>query len=231
MTDSAAGLFDQLAAPFPVERVSWRVGSTNRKAWEGDKSKKKRGKPLCYVDARDVYDRLDEVMGPHWQCRYVPMPNGTACCEIGLLIEGDWLWRANGAGATDMEGEKGAYSDAFKRAAVPWGVGRYLYGIDSPWIDLDDWWGIPKDTYPQLSALLERNGAPAQSAYAARKSGDYERIEGLLRACANPTRLSACWKSHQATIAKWPDGWRQAITEEKDRLKADLQKAKEPATA
>jgi Rad52/22 family double-strand break repair protein len=36
-----------------------------------------------------------------------------------------------------MEAEKGALSDAFKRAAVRWGVGRYLYEIKSPWITLE----------------------------------------------------------------------------------------------
>jgi hypothetical protein len=52
------------------------------------------------------------------------MSNGSTCCEIGLLIEDDWLWRSNGAGNTDFEPDKGAYSDAFKRAAV--------LGVDVP---------------------------------------------------------------------------------------------------
>jgi hypothetical protein len=42
----------------------------------------------------------------------------------------------NGAGDSDVEAEKGAISDAFKRAAVKWGIGRYLYDLDSPWVDL-----------------------------------------------------------------------------------------------
>src|SRR3546814_18448801 len=32
-------------------------------------------------------------------------------------------------------GEKGAISDAFKRCAVKWGVGRYLYDIDAVWAE------------------------------------------------------------------------------------------------
>jgi hypothetical protein len=33
--------------------------------------------------------------------------------------------------------QKGSYSDAFKRAAVKWGVGRYLYALDAPWVDIE----------------------------------------------------------------------------------------------
>src|SRR5688572_14513583 len=92
-----------LAAPFDPALVSWRPGSTSK-----DKTK---AKALAYLDARDVMRRLDEVCGPHWQCRYLPMPNGTTCCEIGIRIDQEWIFRANGAGNTDIEGEKGGYSD------------------------------------------------------------------------------------------------------------------------
>ena len=40
---------------------------------------------------------------------------------------GVWITKTDGAGETDIEGEKGAFSDAFKRAAVHHGVARYLY--------------------------------------------------------------------------------------------------------
>jgi hypothetical protein len=50
------------------------------------------------------------------------------------MPNGAWIWKADGAGATDVEGEKGMLSDALKRAAVRWGVGRYLYEMNSPWV-------------------------------------------------------------------------------------------------
>jgi len=126
---NAREIMAALAAPFPADAISWRVGSTT-----GDKSK---GLALAFVDARDVMARLDEVMGADWQCEYTPMPNGTCCCRIGLKIDGEWRWRSNGAGETDVEGEKGQYSDSFKRAAVLWGIAAYLYSIDSPWVQLE----------------------------------------------------------------------------------------------
>ena len=231
MTDS---IFTKLAAPFPPERISWRVGSTNRRRWEEARKAnaelpKRRGQALCYIDARDVMERLDATMGAHWQTECVPMHNGSMCCRIGLLIEGDWLWRADGAGPTGDVGDpqqremaiKGGYSDAFKRAAVQWGIGRYLYDIDAGWIDLDDYWAIPKDAYSRLEALLR--GEKLKSARQARKDGDYHRIEALLRTCKTIKALGTLWKTEQAKIATWPEGWRAAITEEKDRLKARLE--------
>lgn len=126
MTDN---LFDRLKAPFPPDRVSWRVGPTM-----ADKS---RGLALCYIDARDVADRLDEVCGPaNWQCRY-PHADGKTVCEIGIRCEAEWIWKADGAGDSEMEAEKGALSDAFKRAAVRWGVGRYLYDVPGTWVDIE----------------------------------------------------------------------------------------------
>ncbi|HEX6978283.1 MAG TPA: Rad52/Rad22 family DNA repair protein [Alphaproteobacteria bacterium] len=118
-----------LTAPFPADRVSWRVGSTT--------ADRKRGMALAYIDARDVMDRLDEVCGPeNWQCRY-PHANGKTVCELGIRIGDEWIWKADGAGDTDFEAEKGALSDAFKRAAVRWGIGRYLYDLEAPWVDIE----------------------------------------------------------------------------------------------
>lgn len=136
--DDMQDVFDMLAAPFPVEDISWRVGPTNEKR-KGDGPLK--GQPLCYIDARSVMDRLDFVTGPNgWQCSYTPGVGTSIVCNIGINFCSDgseWVWKADGAGATDMEAEKGALSDAFKRAAVRWGIGRYLYEIKSPWIVLE----------------------------------------------------------------------------------------------
>lgn len=120
----------KLKAPFPADRISWRVGSTNK-----DKTK---GMALAYIDARDVMDRLDDVVGPqNWQDRYTAT-DGKTVCEIDIWVEGrGWVTKADGAGDSDVEAEKGALSDAFKRAAVRWGIGRYLYDLDSPWVPIE----------------------------------------------------------------------------------------------
>lgn len=135
---SQPSIADQLAAEFPRERISWRIGSTNK-----DKT---RGMALAYIDARDVMRRLDEVCGvQNWECRYLHAGDKKLTCEIGIRAgifgvlppASDWIVKADGAGETDFEGEKGSFSDAFKRAAVKWGIGRYLYDLESPWVPLE----------------------------------------------------------------------------------------------
>lgn len=140
----------KLECPFPPSIVHWRVGNTNQKKVAREKNDPKarptKGQLLAYVDARDVMEWLDRACGfENWQCRYTLADGGLLICEIGIRINGEWIWRANGAGDTQVEAEKGKCSDAFKRAAVVWGVGRYLYGLSSPWVDLDQYGKWEKD--------------------------------------------------------------------------------------
>lgn len=150
----------ELKAPFAPDKISWRVGSTN-----ADKSK---GMALCYIDARDVQDRLDAVCGVMgWQSRYVPMHDKKTVCEIGIYSASHnaWIWKSDGAGDSDVEAEKGALSDAFKRAAVKWGVGRYLYDMGSPWVALEPAgrsYKIANHEFARLEELLAKDAATAQ---------------------------------------------------------------------
>ncbi len=129
--ETAQDLFDALCTPFAAEEIDWRIGSTN-----ADKTK---GMALAYMDARAVMDRLDGVCGPDgWQCNYSAAPGTAIICNLGVRVpDGTWIWKADGAGATDVEGEKGMLSDALKRAAVRWGIGRYLYEMKSPWVAIE----------------------------------------------------------------------------------------------
>lgn len=139
-------MYKALKEPFPSNVIHWRVGATTK-----DKSK---GIPLAYVDARDVMKRLDDVCGPeNWQTAY-PF---AGCCELSIFVDDHgWIKKTNGAGATDVEGEKGQFSDAFKRAAVLHGVARYLYYLPNVWVELDQYkkikqkptlpkWALPKN--------------------------------------------------------------------------------------
>lgn len=158
--------FDALAAPFPPDAVSWRVGTSNKKKRQketGDNyAKATKGIALAYLDARDVMGRLDDVCGPGgWQNRYSHTA-GKTVCDIGVKVGDEWVWKADGAGDSDIEAEKGALSDAFKRAAVRWGIGRYLYAVSSPWCDLDEREQITEADRKKLRALLT-NAAPVQT--------------------------------------------------------------------
>jgi hypothetical protein len=136
-------ILKELSKPFPASKISWRVGATN-----ADKSK---GIALAYIDARDAMERLDEVVGiDGWQCRY-PF---AGCCELGLRVNGEWIWKSNGAGETQVEAEKGQFSDAFKRAGVMFGIGRYLYDLPNAWLPLENK-KFSQDTLDKLTARLD----------------------------------------------------------------------------
>lgn len=152
---TAQDLFDALALPFPADYVEWRVGSTTK-----DKTK---GKPLAYIDARTVMDRLDSACGMDgWQCNYAFNGN-LAICNLGIRMpDGSWVWKSDGAGATDYEAEKGMLSDALKRAAVRFGVGRYLYDIKSGWVELNDRQQIPEEVIKKLNELHDKSANSTQ---------------------------------------------------------------------
>ena len=104
----------------------WRVQST------------KYGKTTCvaYIDARDCQDLLDEVCGPeNWQSIFYE-ENGLLFCKVGIFvtnsyenIQGMWVWKSDTGSESNVEKDKGHVSDAFKRACVSWGIGRFLYRL------------------------------------------------------------------------------------------------------
>jgi hypothetical protein len=121
--------FAALAAPFETTEIEWRVGNRSK---AGDKATL-----LCYLTSRAVQTRLDEVVGPdRWRDSYTPVLEGPKTigylCTLEIEVrEGQWVGKVDGSDLTDVEALKGGISGALKRAAVKWGVGRYLYGLDS----------------------------------------------------------------------------------------------------
>ena len=128
---------EELAKPFPAEDIEWRVGSTNR-----DKDK---GIALAYITARAAMNRLDEVLGPeNWTDSYSPIPGPGGdtkgyVCTISIRLGDEWISKQDGADESNMESIKGGLSDAFKRSAVKWGVGRYLYNLPTIWVPLESY--------------------------------------------------------------------------------------------
>jgi len=116
----------------PLPSIHWRSQSLNL---DGNSAM-----ALAYMDARHVMDRLDTVCGSeNWQDSYTESAKGRVICTISILIGDQWVSKSDGAGDTAVEGEKGGISDAFKRAAVKWGIGRYLYDLGSPWAECESY--------------------------------------------------------------------------------------------
>ena len=137
-TDPLTECLSLLRAPFPPEVVKWRPGTKTK---DGAKAL-----ALAYVDARDVMERLDDAFGPQgWSDRYrtIDDKSGVVECTIAAqypdmrAVSKSDVGYPNG-GMDDDEPFKGAYSDAFKRAAVKLGIGRDLYDTPKFWIVLEN---------------------------------------------------------------------------------------------
>lgn len=92
-----------------------------------DTKTKGRATLLLYQDARCAMDILDETVGNENWCKEYYEVAGNVYCKIGIFTSNGWTWKADCGTESNMDAEKGQASDAFKRAAVCWGIGRELY--------------------------------------------------------------------------------------------------------
>lgn len=114
----------KLQDKFFPEELEWRAQTV------GNGARGPFAMVLCYVDARAIMKRLDDVCGPeNWRDEY-RHENGGVMCGISIRTENGWITKWNGSPETRNEAFKGGISKAFVRAAVNWGIGRYLY--DTP---------------------------------------------------------------------------------------------------
>ena len=122
-----------LTAPFPNEDIEWRVSATNKE--------KTKGLAVPYVTNRAIQNRLDDTVGiDGWHNEFKPWKDGKAqLCGISIYFHErkQWLTKWDGADDSDIESVKGGLSDSMKRAAVEWGIGRYLYGMTQVWVCIE----------------------------------------------------------------------------------------------
>lgn len=111
----ADDIWTRLAAPFPPHKV---------------KTLRKGGKDLSFITARLVQERLDEVFGPvNWRCSFREWREHDTLCRLEVRIPGtqEWIAKEDGADEADISSTKSGFSGSLKRAAVHFGIGRYLY--------------------------------------------------------------------------------------------------------
>lgn len=122
-----ADLFAALSFPFGAGEV---------------KIREQAGRKLRYITARTVMNRLDDVVGPeNWWDDFTPNANSVLCRLTIRFPNGECLTKADAGGYAGMADQgddgKSGYSDAFKRAAVKFGIGRYLYNDGAPGFVVD----------------------------------------------------------------------------------------------
>jgi hypothetical protein len=134
MEKSFTEALTRLAEPFPAEAVQWKPQVLSKDH--------RRCLAVAYIEVRDVFDRLDDVVGPAgWQTA-LQVVDGIVYGGIGIRNPqtGEWVWKwdcGEISSGSEMKA-KGDVSDAYKRAGVQWGIGRYLYRLPRVWCDYDE---------------------------------------------------------------------------------------------
>ena len=129
MSDTVLEIEKKLQAPFYPDEIEWRVGAKTK-----DETK---GMALPYVTNRAIQNRLDSLFGCFgWRNEFKEWKGNAQVCGISIKHEGDWITKWDGADDSDFEPTKGGLSDSMKRAAVQWGIGRYLYKLEAVWVPI-----------------------------------------------------------------------------------------------
>jgi len=122
-------------APEDIESRVQRAGITRGKGW---------AMVLAYVTNRAIQERLDEVVGAiNWKNEFSPAPYGGVLCGMSIhksVIDkgNEWVTKYDGAENTAVEAVKGGLSGSMKRAAVQWGIGRYLYNLEAGFVNMTE---------------------------------------------------------------------------------------------
>ena len=196
----------RLAEPFDPDQLEWRVGRTGtgaRGPWVH---------VLAYQTSRAVMDRFDEVCGPEsWVNEFRAGPGGGVICRIAVNIEGcGWVAKEDGAENTDIEAVKGGLSGAMKRAAVQWGCGRYLYGLEETFGIVHEFGlnsaGKGADRFrwnpPSLPDWALPPAEPRQGELLAFIKANYRRVEGRVRIGETWAKLSDFVGTHGELLRK-----------------------------
>ncbi len=218
---------EELSRPFAATEVKWKPSMV----------KGNRALALAYVDARVIQDRLDDVLGVMgWSDSYKVLDGGAVMCRLRLRIGEHWITKMDVGGQSEQPDDgdkmKAAFSDALKRTAVKFGVGRYLYRLPSQWVDYDPQkrafarppqlpeWAVSKGQAPapkpapQKAAARTTKPAPILQRYATEPPPDG--AEFLLFADAMDRNLAKAGRCHAKELLGevacaaegWPDDWR-----------------------
>lgn len=234
----------KLRDPFPAADVEWRVGRA------GKNSSGVWAMVLAYIESRAIMDRLDEACGPgNWATEF---RNGGKHLQagIGIKVDDTWVWKWDGTGVAEekdgfssTDAGKGDFSNALKRAAVQWGIGRYLYFVPEGWAKIHEngahygktkdgekfhWdppslptWALPGGAgRPSVEDVNTRTGEVGEGARGAPVESDMidcPACGGAMydnRKSKKGRQPDLKCKSKECDHAVWLDGWEKSLREE-----------------
>ena len=129
-------IWSKLSAPLPPGVIAWR---------QDGRAVQRDGKFIArfvaYIDANTVRERLDAVVPGEWDLTLELLPtlaqhdeNGEPTCSFKARLQILGVIREDVGTGRDY---KSAATDAFKRAAVRFGVANELYDYEQNWVQVD----------------------------------------------------------------------------------------------
>ncbi|HEY0997713.1 MAG TPA: Rad52/Rad22 family DNA repair protein [Gemmatimonadaceae bacterium] len=149
-------LWARLAAPVPAGTISWRQDG-RAVARDG----KYFARFVCYIDANTVRERLDSVVPGEWDLTLELLPalpggdEDSPACSFKARLQVLGVIREDVGTGRDY---KSAATDAFKRAAVRFGIGHELYAFEQNWVAVDGEGRYAKPLEDPAAAYARRHG-------------------------------------------------------------------------
>jgi hypothetical protein len=151
-------VWSKLSAPVPAGAISWR---------QDGKATARDGKYfarfVAYIEANTVRERLDTVVPGEWDLTLELLPaisaedGEGAQCSFKARLQILGVIREDVGTGRDY---KQASTDAFKRAAVRFGVANELYGYEQNWVEVDGDSKYAKPVEDPQAAYARRYGKP-----------------------------------------------------------------------
>lgn len=204
-------IFAALAAPFDPKEVKYLP---------------KGGRQLPYITARSVMNRLDAVLGPeNWEDRYSESYKEGAgvICTLKIQVPSkvkdrytEFIEKVGAGGFAGMadpgDNYKSGFSDAFKLAAVKFGIGRYLYedGVvdfaaeGGPSVDLEK---VPTRNTPPVPSRSTEASRPLPEP----SSGNYDNFRKPTFGKAMFPWVKNLEKHYQVDLLKQVNGWAKEL--------------------
>src|SRR5690349_17194893 len=158
-------IWSKLSAPLPSGVISWR---------QDGKPVQRDGKFVArfvaYIDANTVRERLDGVVPGEWDLTLELLPtlagqdeNGEQTCSFKARLQILGVIREDVGTGRDY---KSAATDAFKRAAVRFGIAHELYAYEQNWVQMDGDGKYAKPLEDPAVTYARRYGRPRVAAVA-----------------------------------------------------------------
>jgi hypothetical protein len=209
-------LFAQLTEPFDLSEIKWRVTHTTR---DGS-----RGAVIAFADPRAYSDRLNQIFTPSgWTRTYMVhtvssvtrmkkdklIQTGKVLVTCTLTIAGLGSHADNGEEWADEENAMtSSQAQAFKRACICFGLGRYLYNLAEMWVPLNEYLQpinlppLPKWALPRASAVEGKSGTrPPVIQRGPVDQKTTARIEGFRRILGDSIYGEILWRVSRARRA------------------------------